>query len=257
MRKASFVTVVILLSSVPFAGAEEKKLGVSFDFKYMSKYMTKGKEGYGQHPGVFATTKFDLWGTGFGVGVGHQNATSSGYVNKQRFNYLVWYGNTAFEGTPYKMNYKATWVYKHYYDGPRNNGGNTQNWIFNFVWPDILPVENLFPYYTADYEHPAGSGYANRTIAGFVHIFGLGYDMPCEKLPNPLRLTADIAYRDGYGGGAVDHDWSHATIGLSTKLDIDKTSSIHPAVYHQLSMDDSVAKRDVTYAVVSYKKKFK
>ncbi|MHC4741227.1 MAG: hypothetical protein ACYS8Z_04920 [Planctomycetota bacterium] len=256
MKKATCLTALILLVVVSVAGAEEKKLGISTDFKYMSKYMSKGTEAFGQQPGVFVTTKFDFWDTGFGIGVGHQNATNSGYVNKQRFNYLIYYGNTAFEDSQCQMDYQVTWIYKHYYDQPRD-AGNTQNYLLSISWPNLLNCENLFPYYIADYETPAGSGYDNRSKAGWVHTFGLGYDVDCEKFPSPLRFTGDISYRDGYGGGNVDHDWSHARLGVSTKFKIDETTSFHPAVYQQVSMDDSVAKRDVTYAVISLKKKFK
>jgi hypothetical protein len=77
------------------------------------------------------------------------------------------------------------------------------------------------------------------------------------ELPNPLHLSGDVSYNDGFGGRAVDHDWSHVTLGISTKLDINKNTSFLPGVYHQLSMDDSVCKRDVTYAVLSMKYKFK
>jgi len=256
MQKAVLLSVGIWLFAACLAGAEDKKLGATFDLMYMSKYMTKGTEGYGQQGGLWETVKFDLWGTGLGVGVGHQGATSSGYVDKQRLNHMVYYANTLFDGTPFKTEYKLNWIYKHYY-GRARNIGNTQNWIFAFSWPEILPVKNLAPYYIADYEHPAGSGYVNRRISGFVHVFGLGYDLTVPELPNPLRLSGDISYRDGYGGGAVDHDWSHVTLGISTKLDINKNTSFHPGVYHQLSMDDSVAKGDVTYAVLSLRHKFK
>jgi len=256
MQKAVLLSVGIWLSAACLAGAEDKKLGATFDLKYMSKYMIKGTEAYGQQGGLWETVKFDLWGTGLAVGVGHQAATSSGYVDNQRLNYMVYYDNTLFDGTPFKTDYKLNWIYKNYY-GRARNIGNTQNWIFAFSWPKILPVKNLAPYYIADYEHPAGSGYVNRGISGFVHTFGLGYDLAVPELANPLRLSGDISYRDGYGGGAVDHDWSHATLGISTKLDINKNTSFLPGVYHQISMDDSVCKRDVTYAVLSLRHKFK
>ncbi|MHC5062330.1 MAG: hypothetical protein ACYTFK_14850 [Planctomycetota bacterium] len=70
------------------------------------------------------------------------------------------------------------------------------------------------------------------------------------------NLSAEIAYRDGLGGGAVDHDWSHATFGISTALALTETLTFVPGLYYQISMDDSVTKGDVTYAALSMKYKF-
>ena len=252
---AATLIITSVLNLTGLAQAEENKLGVTFDLTYMSKWMTKGKEGYGQQGAFFETIDIDLWGTGFGTAVTHQSATASGYVDKQRFNYKLYYGGNLFDGEPYKINYKVNWIYKHYYGRARSKG-DTQEWEFVFSWPDILPIENLVPKYIAHYEYPAGSNYDNRAITGWVHRFGLSYELSIPELTEPLNLSAEIAYRDGLGGGSVDHDWSHATLGGSTKFKITKNLSFVPGLYHQISMDDSVCKRDVTYCKLSMKYRF-
>ena len=78
--------------------------------------------------------------------------------------------------------------------------------------------------------------------------------MSISELPNPLNLSASVAYRDG--GSGKDHDWSHATLGIATKFKITDSLSLAPGLYHQVSMDDSVCKRDVTYCILSMKYKF-
>lgn len=253
-RKKILLITTILLSTTGLIQAEENKLSATFDFTYMSKWMTKGKEGYGQQGGLFKTIDLDLWGTGFGAAVTHQEATASGYVNKERFNYKVYYDNSLFQNQPFKTNYQISWTYKHYPKLARTVK-NTQEWKFSFSWPDILPG-CLTPKYTAYYEYPAGSNYDNRTITGWVHIFGLGYKLNVPQLPEPLNLSAEIAYTDGLGGEAVDHDWSYSTLCVSTKLKITDNLSFVPALYYQMSMDDSVCKRDVTYCILSMKYKF-
>lgn len=250
-----WLITVILISTVCAANTEKKNLGVTFDLTYMSKYMTKGSEGYGQQGGLFETIDIDLWGTGFGVSVGHQGATSNGYVDKQRFNYRVYYGGSLFEGEAYKTKYKFSWTYEGYY-GRARNIKNSQEWAFKFSWPEILPIENLAPYYTLYYEYPAGSNYNNRNISGFLHCFGLNYKLNTPELPNPLGLSAELSYRDGLGGPSKDHDWSHATFGISTKFEISKNILFVPGLYHQISMDDTVCKRDVTYCKLSIKYTF-
>jgi len=255
MHGTKILLITVMLLGMPeFAQAEEKKIGVTLDFTYMSKWMTKGKEGYGQQGALFKTINLDLWGTGFGTAVTHQEATASGYVNKERFNYSIYYGNSFFNDQPFKTKYRIDWTYKHYPNEPRD-ARNTQEWKFAFSWPDILPG-GLTPKYTANYEYPAGSNYDNRAITGWVHRFGLGYKLSISQLPEPLNLSAEIAYRDGLGGGSVDHDWSHSTFGISTKLKITDKLSFVPALYHQISMDDSVCERDLTYCILSMKYKF-
>jgi hypothetical protein len=61
---------------------------------------------------------------------------------------------------------------------------------------------------------------------------------------------------DGYGGAAVDHDWSYATFGASTKFQIADNLTFVPGLYHQVSMDDSLCKKDVTYCKLSMKYKY-
>jgi hypothetical protein len=153
------------------------------------------------------------------------------------------------------MDYKAKWIYKNWYDNPRNRA-NVQAWVFNFSWPDIFPIENLNPYYIVYYDSPAGSNYdVPKHSAGWVHLFGLGYNLNVADLPNPFCLTAEFAYTDGFR--AADHDWSYATLGISTKLKLTDSTSLVPGLYHQITMDDSVGQRkDITYCKVSLKYKF-
>lgn len=255
-RTKILLIAAILLSATGLTQADENKLSITFDLTYRSKWMTKGSEGYGSDPALFKTVDLDFWGTGFGAAVTHQEATNSGWVDKERFNYDVYYKNSLFDDATYKTKYKIRWRYKNYPDRPRK-AKNSQEWQFKFSWPKILPVENLFPYYTVYYEYPAGSNYDNRNITGWLHLFGLGYDLSIPELPNPLRLSADVSYRDGLGGGTKDHDWSHATLGISTKFKVTDNLSFVPALYHQITMDDSVCKRDdITYCHLSLKHKF-
>ncbi|MHC4285170.1 MAG: hypothetical protein ACYSWZ_19700 [Planctomycetota bacterium] len=203
VRKILIMAVLLSWILAGLASAENDKLGVTFDLTYMSKWMTKGKEGYGQQGAFFETFDIDLWGTGFGTAVGHQSATASGYVDKQRFNYSLYYGNTVFDGEPYKTKYKFNWTYKNYYGRARNEG-NTQEWKFAFSWPELLSKE-LEPYYIAHYEYPAGSNY-NMTPhwTGWVHRFGLKINLDVDELPQPLCLSSEVAYTDGLR--AADHE---------------------------------------------------
>ena len=117
--KRILIVAVILLGIAGVGLAEEGRLGATFDITYMSKLMDKGGEYYGQKGGLLETIDIDLWGTGFGVAVGHREAMSSGYVNKERFDYKIYYGNSLFDGETYKTDYKLNWIYHHHPDYTR------------------------------------------------------------------------------------------------------------------------------------------
>ena len=241
------VAAFVLTQSVR---AEEGELGVSFDLTYTSKWLSKGVEAYGSKGGLFKTIDIDLYGTGFGVKVTHRNATSSGYVDNQRFDYRPYYKSRLFEDKPWATNYNISVGYEHYPGLARHKANTTYEWIFAFSWPNILPA-GFVPCYIAHYEYPAESKEAYNHITGWVHRFGLSYDLNLPDIPQPLRLSSEVAYTDGLGGAS--HDWSYATFGLSTVLKMSNNVSFVPGLYHQLSMDDSVNTSDVTYTMLSLK----
>ena len=250
-NKTLLLTVVIGLMTLSRARAEEGKLGVTFDLTYTSKWLSKGVEGYGQNGGLFKTIDVDWYGTGFGVKVTHRNATSKGYADKQRFDYRPYYKSRLFEDTTWATNYNLSVGYEHYSCVDKDKANTTYEWIFAFSWPNLLS-NGLVPSYIGHYEYPAKGGNANRDITGWVHRFGLSYSL--LKIPpfaEPLRLSWELAYTDGLCRAA--HDWSYATFGISTVLKASDNLSIVPGVYQQLSMDDSVNTKDVTYTMFSLK----
>jgi hypothetical protein len=238
------------------ARGEEKKLGVTFGLNYMSKYMSKGSESYGQQGRLYESVDLDFWGSGFGLEISHQSATRSGYVNKSRFNYRPYYKNTAFKDTSYEMKYNIGVQYEHYYKINSDNANTTWEWKSAFSWPKLLG-HGLVPKYIAYYETPAHNNDEYRNKAGWHHSFGLMYNLKVPELPNPLTLSAFIDYRDGLGGPSKDHDWSHATLGLGTKVKLSDNLTFAPGIYHQITMDKSIASRkDITYAKLSLIYKF-
>ncbi len=220
------IVAVILLSTAGIGRAEESKLGVALDVTYASRWMSRGSEVYSEDGAFFKTISLDLYGTGFGAAVTNTTATGSGWVDKSRNDYQVLYGNTLFEDTALRTNHKVKWEYRNWYDRPREIG-NTQVLTFVHSWPEFLGG-GLVPKYIAHYDYPAGSGYSNRSGSGWIHRFGLGYTLNVPELSEPVSLSAEVAYRDGTGGGTKDHDWSHSTFGISTKSKIDDNLSSCP-----------------------------
>ncbi|MHC4423132.1 MAG: hypothetical protein ACYSWR_00465 [Planctomycetota bacterium] len=251
------IVAVIVLGAAGVGLAEEGKLGVTLDVTYASRWLSDGAEVYSEDGAFHETISLDFYGTGFGAAVTHSSATDGGWVDKQRLDYKVFYSNSLFDDHAYKTCYNLKWIYKNYYDRARDKG-NIQEWRFGFSWPKLLD-NGLVPKYTLVYCYPAGSSYDNYKISGFLHVFGLGYSLNVPQLPNPVSLSANVTFRDGAGcttASPKDHDWSHATLGASTKLKIADNLTFVPGVYHQISMDDSVNTRDVTYVKLSMKYKF-
>jgi len=251
------LVAALLFSIAPLTRAAEDKIGVTLDLTYASKWLTKGAQGYQSDGALFKTIDLDFYGTGFGVKTTHRNSTSSGHVDKQRFDYRPYYKGVMFDGQPYVTNYNLSVGYEHYPGLARHRSGTTWEWIFAFSWPQLL-ANGIVPRYTAHYEYAAGTDYTKQTGAdipsGWVHRFGLGYDIETTSLPNPLHLSSEVGYYDGLGGQV--HDWAYANIGLSTSFDLGKGVRLIPAVYHQISMDKSINDDDVTYVMLSMRYKF-
>jgi len=254
------VSALFTMLTVSQVQAQQKaeKLGVTMDVTYASKWMSRGVECYGANGAFFETIDLDLWGTGFGVAVTHQSATGSGWVNMQRMNYKAYYGSSFFDDKAYKTKYNIAWVYENWYDKLANAAGKSKDiemLVLKYSFPNLLGSMGLVPYSITTYDYPARShdGFSKHWD-GWVHRFGLGYNLNVVELPSPLYLTGEIAYTDGLR--AAEHDWSYATLGASTKLKLSQNMMFVPAIYHQISMDDSVCDHDVTYCKISIKYKF-
>ena len=253
MGRRVLLAIAVLLSSVSVVCAEEEKkeLGVTFDLTYTSKWLSKGIEAYGSKGGLFKSVDVDFWGTGWGVRVTHRNATSSGFVDSQRIDYQPYYKGSLFDDTRYLTQFDISVAYESYTGLSRHKANTTYEWVYAFSWPKLLPY-GLVPGYIAHYEYPASSGEINRKNAGWVHRFLLGYNMKMPSLPNPLKLSTEVAYYDGLANRVSD--WGYFTVGISTKLDITKNLAFVPGVYHQLTMDESISKhKDITYTMLSMK----
>lgn len=260
-RVRILLTAVTLLSLAGLAQAEETELGVTIDATYVSKYIWHGFNFYGHDNAAFQPSiDVDLWGTGFGVTLWHSRAFRSGFSDLEEFDYIVYYGNSAFEDTPYAMDYTVSWLYYDFINASSKDS-DLQELMTQLSWPNLLPCD-IVPSYTIGKLWAAQSGSAIlKGIGGWVHVLGLGYDwtMPGilpDSSEQVVNLMADLTYNDGYGAAGVDHDWSHATVGASTSFEVADNLNFTPTVYYQLSMDDSVNDEDEIWTSLSLAYKF-
>ncbi len=257
MKKLTFVLSVMFLVGPAVAGADEAALpGVTFDTTYVSKYIWHGFNLYGHdNSAIQPSVDIDFWGSGFGATVWHSRANRSGFRNMEEFNYIFYYGNSVFDDTTWAMDYNVSWLYYDYYDN-KSSDTDLQELVLSFAWPNLLPG-GLVPSYSTGKLWPTSSNVpAMKDVGGWVHVFGLAYDLETPAiLPGSdkqvFSLMADLTYNDGYNGAAVDHDWSHVTLGVSTGFDITPNLIFTPAVYYQISMDDSVNENDEVWTGLS------
>ena len=111
------LSVVILLSLVGLVQAEEKDIGITFDTTYVSKYMWHGFNILGHdNSALQPSIDIDLWGTGFGTTVWFSRANRSGFRDLDEFDYILYYGDSAFEDTCCAMDYTINWLYYDFTD---------------------------------------------------------------------------------------------------------------------------------------------
>lgn len=248
MKQYTFFLLVILFVTRLTAGEHNNQPVVIVDITYASRYIDKGTDVFANnHSVLMPGIGIDLFATGFGISVVGFHANSGGFENAFKMEHSVYYETEFLEDSPLATECLIAWAYSNFPDNPRK-AADTQEIETFFSWPNIGP-KNIVPYYLVSAEWPVTGNAGNRKTGGWIHIFGINYDF---NIPHPLRpikthpltLSAEIAYNDGTGGEKIDHDWSHAVLGLSTAFEIAKGTSLNCGMYWQSSWEDSVNKSD-------------
>ena len=265
MKKGILLAAVILLSTAGFAQAQEELSG-TIDVTYLSAYMWRGFDRYqGAHgEGVIQPSiDLDLYGTGFGLNVLWSRANTAAvdahgggysFENQERIDLTLSYSSSLYEYETYATDYSVGWVYYEYPDMPSNTF-DAQEFFLSLSWPDICP-EGVVPSYTILRYWQSESGSLIRDNSGWMHILGLGYDLPVEDLlpdlpEQILHLSLAVVYNEGMLGGNVDHDWSHAVLGVSTDFDLGNDVTLTPGVYYQSSWEETVNGSDEIWCSLS------
>jgi len=289
MKKGILLASTIILFAACFAQAQEGELTGTLDVTYRSAYTWYGIDRlYGGHgEGATETTlDLDLYGTGFGVSTkwvlpnsGKPGANSGSFVNAEELWLTLTYSGSCLEYETYATNYTVGWTYYDFPDQP-SSLVDTQEVFASLSWPEICPA-GIVPSYTivrmwksesGRPDSPTGArGLTANDISGWVHILGLGYDLPIEDLlpdlpEQILHLSAAVVWNEGAGAAGsppgvnpkgVDHDLSHFVFGVSTDFDLGNNLTLTPGVYHQNTPEKSVnADEDLTWASVGLKYAF-
>ena len=257
--RLGLLTAIVLLSIAGLAPAEDQaQLGIDVDATLVSKYIWRGYDLFDDHGAFQPSVNVDLFGTGFSVNVwgsiplGTGSNNQSGGINQwQEYDYTVAYGCSVFEDQPYALDFGINYIYYHF---PKlNHMADTQEIGTSVAMPNLIKIGDiaLVPSYYVGKLWPTSSGVAD--VAGGFHTLAMSCDLP---VPCPLRkdtqqvfsFFTDITYNDG--AFAADHDWSHSTMGVSTGIEVGPVT-VTPALYYQISMDDSVNDEDELWGGLS------
>jgi hypothetical protein len=180
-------------------------------------------------------------------------ALSDGSENQEEMDYIMAYNGSLWDGKALQTNFKLNYIY---YDFPNtySKHKDSQEIGMGFYWPKVFSgaVENLVPSYYVGRLWPSKSDGANRKAAGFIHIFGLDYDIPIDfgSKKDSVHFAAKAFYNDGMGGGSVDQDWSHILFSLTKNIPVGSIMVI-PELNYQISMDDSVNTENELYTGIT------
>jgi hypothetical protein len=276
-KKGILVLAVILFSMGGLVQAEEGKLSGTIDVTYLSKYVWRGFDIYGDKSAIQPSIDLDLYGTGLGFSVMGHRANSDGFENGERWDYTLYYQNGLFADEAYATNYRIGWVYYNYPDQPRRGtmaapNADLQELHTILSWPNVCPA-GIIPSYCLVKLWPARSGSFSGskspmggTASGWAHIFMLDYPWKVNTeglLPGiseqVINLHTELIYNDGVGpaGQNVDQDWSNIVFGASTEFDLGNNLAFTPGIYHQITFDDSVnGDKDETWVSLGMKYRF-
>ena len=267
-RTRILLTTIILLSAGEQAQAEQTgpgvgkdDIGINLNTRFVSKHIWRGFDQFDDKGAVQPSINLDWFGTGFSTTVWSCWELSSGSENQEEMDYVAAYSSSFLQDAPLRTNYSVNWIY---YDYPNtySKHKDAQEIGVSLSWPNLIAIGDrpLVPSYYVGRLWPSKSGGDNRSAAGWIHIFGLGYDLPVPNFPaedqeQVIHLAAEIVYNDGMGGGSIDHDWSHAVLSISTDIEIGNLT-LRPDLNYQVSMDDSVNDEDELWCGLSIPYKF-
>lgn len=242
-------SVLFLACSTGFAGEETPGLEVTADITFTSKYIWRGYNILGEHGAVQPSLDVDLFGTGFSANVWASYALSSGLSDFDEMDFTLAYETSVFEDKRYAMDIVMNYIY---YEFPnlRSAAADTEEVGASVSMPSLLPLggSSLVPSYYVGRLFPADEG---GPTGGIFHIAGLSYSLTMPVIGGKERtidFTAEAVYNDG--AFDADSDWSHATFGVSTQIDVGPLY-FTPFLNYQLSMSDTVNEDDEIWGGLS------
>lgn len=270
MRQGAFLAVILVgAASASAQSWQGDLLNFKQDFHasvavtWGSKYLWRGFDFYDDKGAVHLLTDLSLFDTGFGVAVAGHRAAAGGFEDKERWDFTGYYQNRLFKDEPYLTQFRFGWTYYMY---PELNAGESldlQEGQLMLSWPNILPIKGLVPTYeivTLWQAHEEGRLADGN---GWLHFLMLDYGFSIPNLigggsPEQIvKLHSEVMYNDGFSPTPTwpvndwrmvvtnpDHDWSDAVFGVSTDFNLGSGIAFTPALYYQITLNDTFNQDD-------------
>lgn len=262
--KKLILTAMLLMCTAGIAVAQDGQLHGKIDATYVSRYIWRGYDAYGNNHSAFQpSVDLNLFDTGFGINVWMSRANGSGFEDSEWITYTPYYKGALFDGEVYATYFKIGYTYFNYPDTPRAGNpnipgtGDAQEVFAMFQWPNLLPG-GVVPSYAMFAYWPSESKSTVRANGGWAHVFGLNKDIAFDSLfgnqpEQVVHLGFHAVYNDGVGpaGSNADHDWSHGVFSISTDFDLGNGLTLVPGFNYQSSWDDSINTSDEYWTSVS------
>ena len=239
----------------------EGKIAIELSGTFTSKHMLCGMDMLDDH-GAFLPVGTIIFGdSGFTTKIIDVYPLSGGFERSVERNYAGFYTGDLLEGTPWATSFSLNYFY---FGKPKIPGhkNDAQEIGSTFYWPRLFALGDgyITPRYYVGHFGASKSNSNIRGCEGFIHVFGLGYDFEIPEFwpggdKQAFRLSGDITYNDGYASSAIDHDWSHAVLNITTNVTKGKLT-ITPSLSYQISMEDTVNPEDELWSSINVTYRF-
>jgi hypothetical protein len=237
--------------------AVQEKLSVQVSGTVQSKHIWHGFDLMAGHSVFFPVATIGLGDTGFSAKVIGACAIGGDVSQRDELDGALFYSRDLLPETRWAIHGTLDYFY---YGKPRvpSQRADAQEIGLGLSWPKLLGDGAPVPSYYLGRLWPTEHDSLVSGISGFIHVFGLTYNL---AVPNAgtqdhtqfFKLYGDLTYNDGFGGAG--HGWSHLTFGTSTDLAAGKVI-ITPAINYQLSMKDSINPKSGFWGGVTFTYRF-
>jgi hypothetical protein len=259
------IVIVLFISTGAMAAAsaadeiEEDEIGIEVEGGYVTKYLWKGYDILDNNGAWQTSITIDY--KGFYAGVWGSWADKRGFVAQDELDYYVGYERSFLGEDEYRYTLD-TFVTYTYFDFPKSDSisgddgvADGQELALGFSMPNLFPLgpSFLIPSYEGDFEW-AGMQPSDDVDKGWIHTFGLSYDIPVPVLvPEQEEQFLSLSWSLSYNDGVFESDpgWSHSTAALATIFEW-KGISFTPIIYYQWSFEDTVNEENEFYTSFSF-----
>ncbi len=252
---ALVLSLLTIITPALQAQEEDAKLGIWADLTYVTKYMYRGVDFYGDKGAYQPSVYFDLFNTGFSVGLWASKPDRSGNEKWTELDYNASYTFPMFKDEAYQSNVTLDYWYFGY---PKNNHkrfNEDQIAQVKVKWPNLIKIGDIkvVPMYFYAKKWPTASGLGYQ-VAGYFHELKVTTMIPIPDTKQTLDICTDTVYRGNVWG--LGNCISHVQMSASSSFDLGDGLYFTPGLYYQFSMKDSVDPEDECWAQFSLSKSF-